>query len=200
MRVVVPFHRRLHFNQVHPYLAVPTCFYLASKVEEIMLSASRVQSFFVAVCKNHSMEPLQWTVEDMLKCENVILDQLDYNLLVFQPSRPLRHLLSLFHLEDFIQSCTCASSAFLTPSSLINDSLFTTIPLLYPPYMVALTAIYMMCIFNSINPEETFLRMHVDMATIHKICSQLCQFYELGVDFWPKSITDSIIVLSQQFH
>lgn len=190
---------RLRFNQVHPYLAAPTCFYLASKVEEIMITASRVQSYFVAVCKSHNVEPLQWTVEEILKCENLVLDQLNYNLIIFQPFRSLRHLLVLFHLEDFLPSCTYPLSFSVDPSALVNDSFFTFIPLLYPPHLIALTAVYMICIFNSINPEETFRRMQVDVGAIRKICSSLCRFYDRGMEPWPKTITDSIIVLSQQF-
>ena len=161
-----------------------------------MITASRVQSYFVAVCKSHNVEPLQWTVEEILKCENLVLDQLNYNLIIFQPFRSLRHLLVLFHLEDFLPSCTYPLSF---PSALENDSFFTFNPLLYPPHLIALTAVYMICIFNSINPEETFRRIQVDMGAIRKICSSLCRFYDRGMEPWPKTITDSIIVLSQQF-
>lgn len=164
-----------------------------------MITASRVQSYFVAVCKSHNVEPLQWTVEEILKCENLVLDQLNYNLIIFQPFRSLRHLLVLFHLEDFLPSCTYSFSFPVDPSALVNDSFFTFIPLLYPPHLIALTAVYMICIFNSINPEETFRRMQVDMGAIRKICSSLCRFYDRGMEPWPKTITDSIIVLSQQF-
>ena len=96
----------MRFNQVHPYLATPTVVYLASKVEETITSCGRVLSYFETVCKNHKIEPINWKVEEVLQCENVILDELQYSLLVFQPFRPLRHFLSLFHLEDCLQPCT----------------------------------------------------------------------------------------------
>ena len=100
------FINRVHFNQVHPYLTIPTSIYLASKVEETITNCNRILSYFEEVCKIHKIEPIQWTVDDILRCENILLEELDYSLLIFQPFRPLRHFLSLFHLEDFLQPCT----------------------------------------------------------------------------------------------
>lgn len=191
---------RVRFNQVHPYLAVPTTFYLASKVEETITSCSRILSYFETVCRNHKIEPVKWEVEDVLKCENVILDELQYSLLVYHPFRPLRHFLSLFHLEEYLQSCTYFSIRSVTHSNIINDSFYTTIPLLIPPHMIALTAIYMVCIYGNIDPSKAFSVMNVDMDSIQSVCSKMCMFYESSPEFWPSTLTDLIITLSQQFN
>ena len=97
---------RVHFTDVHPYLAVPTCYYLASKVEEVATNVPRVLSSFEGVLKLHKIDPIKWTVDDVLSCESTILSKLDYCLLFFDPFRCLRHFLSLCHLEDCLQACT----------------------------------------------------------------------------------------------
>lgn len=101
-----PCHCRVHFTDVHPYLAVPTCYYLASKVEEVAANVLRVLSSFEGVLKLHKIDPIKWTIDDVLSCENLILLKLDYCLLFFDPFRYLRHFLSLCHLEDCLQACT----------------------------------------------------------------------------------------------
>ena len=83
--------------------------------------------------------------------------------------------------------------------NIINDCFYTTIPLLVPPHEIALTAIYMICIYSNIDPTEAFATLHVDMKAIYAVCSQMCSFYETTIDFWPSSLTDTIILLSQQF-
>ena len=169
-------------------------------MEETITSCGRVLSYFDAVCRNHKIEPVKWEVEDILKCENVILDELHYSLLVHQPFRPLRHFLSLFHLEEYLQSCTYYIHLLLTFSNIINDSFYTTIPLLIPPHIIALTAIYMVCIYGNIDPSSAFSAMNVDMDSIQSVCSKMCMFYESSPEFWPLSLTDIIITLSQQFN
>ena len=99
---------------MHPYLAVPTCYYLASKVEEVATNVNRVLSSFENVLKLHKIDPIKWTVDNVLGCENVILEKMNYSLLFFDPFRSLRHLLSLLHLEECIQTCTYACSAYWT--------------------------------------------------------------------------------------
>ena len=191
---------RIGFYQVHPYLAVPTCFYLAGKIEEIGISVTRVLSFLESVCKSHKIVPLQWTVEDVLCCENCLLQTMDFCLLLHHPVRPLRHILSVLHCEEYLQTCLSPFVAYLINRNIINDCYFTTIPLLYPPHLIAATTIYMMCIYNSIDPQKVFEQMGIDMSMVKAICAHICSFYDSGEELWPGSISDTILSLSSQFH
>ena len=184
------FYSKIGFYEVHPYLAVPTCFYLAGKIEEIGISVTRVLSFLESVCKSHKIAPLQWTVEEVLCCENCLLQTMDFCLLLHHPVRPLRHILSVLHCEEYLQTCL----------NIINDCYFTTIPLLYPPHLIAATTIYMMCIYNSIDPQKVFEQMGIEMSMVKAICAHICGFYDSGEELWPGSISDTILSLSSQFH
>ena len=77
-----------------------------SSMEEVAANVLRVLSSFEGVLKLHKIDPIKWTIDDVLSCENLILLKLDYCLLFFDPFRYLRHFLSLCHLEDCLQACT----------------------------------------------------------------------------------------------
>ncbi|CBK21320.2 uncharacterized protein [Blastocystis hominis] len=193
-------HFRVHFTDVHPYLAVPTCYYLASKVEEVAANVSRVLSSFEGVLKLHKIDPIKWTIDDVLSCENLILLKLDYCLLFFDPFRYLRHFLSLCHLEDCLQACTLLVFSYrIIDRNIVNDSFYTLIPITHAPHIVAATAVYMICTMNNIDPVDVFTELKFDVQEIYGICATMCVFYEKGVDLWPKELTDCILTISQQF-
>ena len=89
--------------------------------------------------------------------------------------------------------------SFVIYRNIINDCFYTTIPLLVPPHEIALTSIYMICIYSNIDPTEAFSSLNVNMKIVYSVCAQMCSFYETSIDFWPSSLTDTIILLSQQF-
>lgn len=90
-------------------------------------------------------------------------------------------------------------TSHLFTRNIINDCYYTNIPLLVPPHLIALSSVYMICIYSNVDPTESFSKMCVDMNTIHSVCAQMCAFYESTNDFWPSSLTDILITLSQQF-
>ena len=83
--------------------------------------------------------------------------------------------------------------------TILNDSFFTMIPITHAPHVVAATAVYMVCIMNSVNPVDVFTEMQLDVHEIYHLCASMCAFYEKGVDLWPKELTDCILTISQQF-
>ena len=99
----------------------------------------------------------------------------------------------------FKHACHCLFR-FLINRNIINDCYFTTIPLLYPPHLIAATTIYMMCIYNSIDPQKVFEQMGIEMSMVKAICAHICGFYDSGEELWPGSISDTILSLSSQFH
>ena len=49
---------------------------------------------------------------------------------------------------------------------LVNDSLRTDVSLLYPPYCIALAAIYMAVVYHNIDAKEWFAELAVDMSIV----------------------------------
>ena len=197
MRIVLC---RIGFHEVHPYLAVPTCFYLAAKVEEMKISVSTTLTMFEMVSKSHKIEPPRWSSEDVFCCENFILQAMDYSLLLQHPYRSLRHIITVLHFEEYMQSCVYVISRFLSQcSNIVNDCYFTALPLVFPPHLIAMTSVYMMCVFNGYDPRDVFERFGVDFQSISTICSLIRNFYDSGATLWPSSISDDILTISSSY-
>ena len=52
------------------------------------------------------------------------------------------------------------------------------IPITHAPHVVAATAVYMVCIMNSVNPVDVFTEMQLDVHEIYHLCASMCAFYE----------------------
>lgn len=105
-----------------------------------------------------------YTKEDILMCEFYALDYLSFDLIVFHPYRPLTQYLSELGLSDAclqpalyvslpssaahtIDEWTMIDDEWYGHRAIVNDSYRTDLCLVYPPYMIAITAIYMACTF-----------------------------------------------------
>jgi cyclin C len=62
---------------------------------------------------------------------------------------------------------------------IINDSLRTDVCLLYPPYQIALAAVYMACVVKNKDPCEFFKELCVDMDKILEITQEILKLYEI---------------------
>jgi hypothetical protein len=80
-------------------------------------------------------------MQNILECETYLMEQLDFNLTVFHPYKPLQLYIEQLKLENELQFVQ-------TAWSFVNDSYYTDVHLQYPPYMIALAAIYMSHHFN----------------------------------------------------
>jgi hypothetical protein len=98
---------------------------------------------------------------------------------------------------------------------IVNDSLRTDVALLYPPYMIALSAMYMACSMQQKDAKKWFAELNVDMdkvdaltglairgSPIVRIC---CYQGKNGLVLTEDSPSDDlifsrIIVLSKQDH
>ncbi|KAJ3214204.1 methylglyoxal reductase (NADPH-dependent) gre2 [Dinochytrium kinnereticum] len=118
------------FRKSDPMLIAATCLYLASKVEECPVHIKNV----VAEMKNVMADAGGFPHDPsrIAESEFYLLEELSFYTIIYHPYRSL----SLF--------CTDigADSHFLqTAWMLVNDCYRSDIPLLYPPYMIALCAI-----------------------------------------------------------
>jgi cyclin C len=75
-------------------------------------------------------------MQNILDCETYLMEQMDFNLTIFHPYKPLQlyiETLKLEHETEFVQ----------TAWTFVNDSYYCDAPLLYPPFMIAIAALYM---------------------------------------------------------
>jgi cyclin C len=61
----------------------------------------------------------------------------------------------------------------------INDSLRTDVPLLYPPYMIALAALNLACVMQQKDTKQWFAELSVDLDKIIEITRHILALYEL---------------------
>lgn len=124
------FYLRVEVRKTNPYLIMATAVYLACKMEE---------------CPQHIRHMLgeaarQWPelgVTESSKigeCEFALISTLSSRLILHHPYRSLGELTPLFGLSTEEQNLA---------QSVINDSYCTDLPLLYPPHIIAIAAIFL---------------------------------------------------------
>jgi len=173
------FYTRTPFKSVDPLLLAPTCLYVACKVEEYgPTSNARFLALCSTVCKNKFSfafpTEYPYRLSQILECEFFLLEVMDCCLIVFHPYRPLTK-----YVTDMGQEHTVMQFAW----KVCNDCLRSDIPLLFPPYLVALAAIYMACVFEKRDCQQWFSELNVDMDRILEVVRQILDLYELWKGF-----------------
>lgn len=141
------FFTRVEVRRTNPYVLCATALYLACKMEEcpqhIRLVAVEARALWSADVQNLDTAKLG-------ECEFLLISEMRSNLIVHQPYRTLAQLQQEgFPLAASTSASASAASAAPAPAdggelalawSVVNDSYMTDLPLMYPPHLVALTA------------------------------------------------------------
>ncbi|KAH9898643.1 cyclin-C [Xylariomycetidae sp. FL2044] len=134
------FYCKVEIRRTNPYLVMITALYLACKMEE------SPQHIRLVVTEARSLWPADIITLDVPRlgeCEFFLISEMNSQLILHQPYRTLTSLQA-----DF----------FLTPDenqlalSVINDHYMTDLPLLYPPHIIALTAMLLALVLRPQNP------------------------------------------------
>lgn len=123
------FYSQVEIRRTNPYLVISTAVYLACKMEECP------QHIRLVVSEARSLWPADFIGLDTSKlgeCEFFLISEMNSQLIVHQPYRTLTSLQPEFSLS---------SEEVALAWSVINDHYMTDLPLLYPPHIIALTAI-----------------------------------------------------------
>ncbi len=158
-----------------PRLLAVTALYMAAKVEELgqynlgrLLHVARkviweekcgseIAKAYAKMSRARWPELAPRSVQD---CEFHILEKLSFDIVMFHPYRYL-----LAYGKDAGLSDECASTAW----DIVNDSYITDVPLIYPPYLTALAAIYIASVFHKLDVREWFNRLNVKGETLKEI-------------------------------
>ncbi|CAK3994314.1 RNA polymerase II holoenzyme cyclin-like subunit [Lecanosticta acicola] len=124
------FYLRVEMRKTNPYLIMATAVYLACKMEEcpqhirLMLGEAARQWPELAVSETSKIG----------ECEFALISTLSSQLICHHPYRTLSELSPLFALSTEENQLA---------HSIINDSYNTDLQLLYPPHVVAITAVFL---------------------------------------------------------
>lgn len=123
------FYLKNCFCYVDPRLVFVGCIYLASKVEESQLQAKHLVTFM------RKYRPMwNYDMKHLLDMEMILMEDLNFNLVVFSPYRSL---------ALFLRDMGTTEQVGLRAWTILNDSYRTDVSLMHPPHMVALACIHM---------------------------------------------------------
>ena len=171
-------------------LVLAACVYLAAKVEEMPV---RIKTFCAESSRLYVEMGLRETtlqVETLAEMEFYLLEELEFDLVVFHPYRTLQKLAAIrgnaadttdgvssdgateptppgyatafarsiddkvYQLAWYVRAtCSHADHRFI-----INDAYWTELPLLYPPYLIAIASLYLSLVLHPGTAQ------HVDAA------------------------------------
>ncbi|CAN8104174.1 unnamed protein product [Discula destructiva] len=130
------FYTKVEIRRTNPFLVITTALYLACKMEEcpqhIRLMTQEARSLWTDMQLFHDPSKIG-------ECEFWIISELSSQLIVHQPYRTLTNLQSNLGLTG--EEMTLAWN-------IINDHFMTDLPLLYPPHIIAFTAILLAIVFR----------------------------------------------------
>ncbi|XP_068166384.1 cyclin-H [Antennarius striatus] len=135
----VMYFRRFYLNnsimEYHPRIIMLTCAYLACKVDEFNVSCSQ----FVGNLVQESPAGQERVLEQILEYELLLIQQLNFHLVVHNPYRPMEGLLidikTRYPMLENPESLRKNADDFLTQAAMTDAGL------LFPPSQIALTAI-----------------------------------------------------------
>lgn len=172
------FYLRHSFCQHDPWLVAPGCLYLASKAEESLLAARHI----VASMKKRTAQPQPLTqpsqqqrppwkyeIKHLLEVEMIILEALDFHLLVFSPYPSL-----IRFLQNSVQLAEIAQPAWAA----LNDIYRTDLPLVYPPHVLALGCLVVASMVCGIDLGAWLQGLSVDLDQVYDICLDMLDMYE----------------------
>ncbi|KAI9672008.1 MAG: RNA polymerase II holoenzyme cyclin-like subunit [Trizodia sp. TS-e1964] len=122
------FYLKVEIRWTNPYLLMATAVYLACKMEECPQHIRTV----VSDARSLWADFIVADTSKLGECEFLLISEMNSQLIVHHPYRTLMDLQSTFSLT---------SEDISLAWSVINDHYLTDLPLLYPPHIIAVTAI-----------------------------------------------------------
>lgn len=138
------FYTKVEIRKTNPYLLMTTAVYLACKMEE---SPVHIRLMLAEAAR-------QWPelgINDSSKigeCEFALISTLQARLVLHHPYRTLTDLAPTFSMS---------TEEISLAHSIINDHYNTDLPLMHPPHIIAVTAIFLAIVLR---PNQTGLQQH----------------------------------------
>ncbi|KAF9359296.1 hypothetical protein BGX26_012676 [Mortierella sp. AD094] len=132
------FYTKNSMRSTDPSLVAATCIYLACKIEECPQHIKHIITEMKNALANHG--GFDYDTSKVAEFEFYLLEELEFYLIVYHPYRDLTIIAKDLKLEE---------SNLQTAWFVINDSFRTDVCLLYAPHMIALAALYIICVVHA---------------------------------------------------
>lgn len=151
-----------------PRTVAVTVLFLACKSEECRVNADDMVSAVSAVACSLGDG---WVISmaELMASEFEVLEHLNFNLVVFHPYR----LLTQYLLD--VNLCQSLQTAW----EIVNDSYRTDLCLRYPPQLISVSAVYMVCGLFDISCRTWLHKLGVDMNDVYAITQTILSLYTL---------------------
>uniref|UniRef100_A0A3Q3W018 Cyclin-H n=1 Tax=Mola mola TaxID=94237 RepID=A0A3Q3W018_MOLML len=166
----VMYFRRFYLNnsimEYHPRIIMLTCAYLSCKVDEFNVSSSQ----FVGNLLQESQAGQERVLEQILEYELLLIQQLNFHLVVHNPYRPMEGL--LIDLKTRYPALENPESLRKSADDFLTQAAMTDAGLLFPPSQIALTAILYSASRAGLNMESYLtecLGLKGDKETLSKM-------------------------------
>ncbi|PVU99633.1 hypothetical protein BB559_000524 [Furculomyces boomerangus] len=163
------FYKRNDYSILNPHLMLCTCLYLACKVEEMPHHLNTIINESTKVLEDLPV-PLKFncTRQDLVDCEVILLEELEFYLII---SHPYKQLVK-FGQELGLEGNTIQLAWYIT-----NDTYFTDIPLMYTPEAIALAVTFLVAQLERDDGNEGILglidRTEIDMQDVNNITKEI---------------------------
>ncbi|XP_042343512.1 cyclin-H [Plectropomus leopardus] len=164
------YFRRFYLNnsimEYHPRIIMLTCAYLSCKVDEFNVSSTQ----FVGNLLQETPDGQERVLEQILEYELLLIQQLNFHLVVHNPYRPMEGL--LIDLKTRYPTLENPESLRKSADDFLTQAAMTDAGLLFPPSQIALTAILNSASRAGLSMESYLtecLRLKEDKETLSKM-------------------------------
>jgi len=171
-------------SNVDCFRIASTCLFLAGKVEEmpVPINTVVVKAYTMQHQKRSGPDPASkefWELrEQILVCEHILLQALNFDLNVQHPYRPLMAYVKSIK-NDLVQVGAKPEDLTQVAWNFINDSLRTTIALHSTPQCVAAAAVYLASRFLGVTVPTRYEVIKVPQAEFEAVAEQILAYYRL---------------------
>ncbi|OLL25938.1 RNA polymerase II holoenzyme cyclin-like subunit [Neolecta irregularis DAH-3] len=191
------FYTKVAIRETNPYLVCATCVYIASKMEECPQHIRTV----VSEAKSLWQDYVTLDSSKLAECEFYVISEMSSYLIIHHPYRTLTQLNKPLDLSP---------EETQTSWAIINDSYMTDLPLLYPPHVIALTAIYLSIVLPNVQMSKSgitstslesrnndkmiswFADNGVEMESIVNCTQEMISFYAIWETYIEKDLKDLV--------
>lgn len=138
------FYIKVEIRRTNPYLVMTTAIYLACKMEECPIHIR----FMLTEAARHWPELGVSDASKIGECEFHLISTLSSRLIVHHPYRTL---------QDLTPDLDLTTEEAAIAASIVNDHYNIDLPFLYPPHIIAVTAIFLAVVLR---PPQSGLHAH----------------------------------------
>jgi cyclin C len=164
------FYKRFYLKnslvEYDPKLVAMTCLYLAVKVEEM---GQLRPDHILAACKQldtigERNLPSKFRPSDVYTCEVSLLEQLQFDLVVFHP---------YYDLERIVRNVTSDPKVLANAWIFLNESQQTDCSLTYPPIIIAFASLYLASVQSGLDIKSWFEELNLNLDQVRNCALEM---------------------------